>query len=68
MKQVVPLTGRNGTLDPPSLGSSFRVCGGSVSTMAPAGILIGRFLGEKFGRVAEAIGGFGLIVIGLKSS
>jgi putative Mn2+ efflux pump MntP len=36
--------------------------------MATAGILISRFLGEKFGRVAEAIGGFGLIVIGLKSS
>ena len=32
--------------------------------MATSGILIGRFLGEKFGRIAEAIGGFGLIVIG----
>jgi putative Mn2+ efflux pump MntP len=36
--------------------------------MATPGILISRFLGEKFGRVAKAIGGFGLIVIGLKSS
>jgi hypothetical protein len=36
--------------------------------MATAGILINGFLGEKFGGVAEAIGGFGLIVIGLKSS
>jgi manganese efflux pump family protein len=34
--------------------------------MATAGILIGRLLGEKFGRIAEAIGGVGLIVIGSK--
>jgi putative Mn2+ efflux pump MntP len=34
--------------------------------MATAGILIGRFIGEKFGRIAEAIGGLGLIVIGAK--
>jgi putative Mn2+ efflux pump MntP len=34
--------------------------------MATSGILIGRFIGEKFGRIAEAIGGFGLIVIGAK--
>jgi manganese efflux pump family protein len=32
--------------------------------MATSGILIGRFIGEKFGRIAEAIGGLGLIVIG----
>jgi putative Mn2+ efflux pump MntP len=36
--------------------------------MATAGILISRFLGEKFGCVAKAVGGFGLIEIGLKSS
>src|SRR4029077_7798434 len=34
--------------------------------MATAGILIGRLLGEKFGRIAEAIGGVGLIVLGSK--
>ncbi len=34
--------------------------------MATSGILIGRFIGEKFGRIAEAIGGLGLIVIGTK--
>jgi manganese efflux pump family protein len=34
--------------------------------IATTGILIGRFIGEKFGRVAEAIGGLGLIVIGAK--
>jgi putative Mn2+ efflux pump MntP len=34
--------------------------------MATAGILIGRFIGEKFGRIAEGIGGVGLTVIGAK--
>jgi putative Mn2+ efflux pump MntP len=34
--------------------------------MATVGILIGRFIGEKFGRIAEAIGGVGLIAIGAK--
>ena len=34
--------------------------------MATSGILIGRLIGEKFGRIAEAIGGLGLIVIGAK--
>ena len=34
--------------------------------MATAGILIGRFIGKRFGHVVEAIGGFGLIVIGAK--
>jgi putative Mn2+ efflux pump MntP len=34
--------------------------------MATLGILIGRFIGEKFGQIAEAIGGIGLIVIGAK--
>jgi manganese efflux pump family protein len=34
--------------------------------MATVGILIGRFIGEKFGRIAEAIGGIGLIAIGTK--
>ena len=34
--------------------------------MATVGILIGCLIGEKFGRIAEAIGGIGLIVIGTK--
>ena len=34
--------------------------------MATVGILMGRFIGEKFGRIAEAIGAVGLIVIGAK--
>ena len=34
--------------------------------MATLGILIGRFIGDKFGRIAEAVGGIGLIVIGAK--
>ena len=34
--------------------------------MATSGILISRFIGEKFGRIAEASGGLGLIVIGAK--
>jgi len=34
--------------------------------MATVGILIGRFIGEKFGRIAEAIGGIGLMAIGAK--
>jgi putative Mn2+ efflux pump MntP len=34
--------------------------------MATSGILVGRLIGEKFGRIAEAIGGLGLIVIGAK--
>jgi putative Mn2+ efflux pump MntP len=34
--------------------------------MATVGILIGRLIGEKLGRIAEAIGGIGLIVIGAK--
>jgi putative Mn2+ efflux pump MntP len=38
--------------------------GCATFSMATAGILIGRLIGAKFGRIAEAIGGFGLIVIG----
>ena len=34
--------------------------------MATIGIMIGRFIGEKFGRIAEALGGLGLILIGTK--
>jgi putative Mn2+ efflux pump MntP len=34
--------------------------------MTTVGILIGRLMGERFGRIAEAIGGIGLIVIGTK--
>jgi putative Mn2+ efflux pump MntP len=34
--------------------------------MATAGVLIGRLIGERFGRIAEVIGGIGLIVIGTK--
>jgi manganese efflux pump family protein len=38
--------------------------GCATFSMATAGILIGRLIGEKFGRITEAIGGFGLIMIG----
>ena len=34
--------------------------------MATVGILVGRLIGEKFGRATEAIGGIALIVIGAK--
>src|SRR5215831_15502055 len=34
--------------------------------MATVGIMIGRLIGETFGRIAEAIGGIGLIVIGAR--
>jgi len=34
--------------------------------MATIGILLGRVLGEKFGRIAETLGGVGLILIGTK--
>jgi putative Mn2+ efflux pump MntP len=34
--------------------------------MATVDILIGRLIGQRFGRIAEAIGGIGLIVIGAK--
>jgi putative Mn2+ efflux pump MntP len=40
--------------------------GGATFLMATVGIVIGRLIGEKFGRIAEAIGGIGLIVIGAK--
>ena len=40
--------------------------GCAIFLMATVGILIGRFIGEKFGRIAEAIGGIGLIAIGTK--
>src|SRR5262249_17539864 len=34
--------------------------------MATIGVMVGRIIGEKFGRIAEAIGGVGLILIGTK--
>jgi len=34
--------------------------------MTTVGILLGRFIGERFGRVAETLGGVGLILIGTK--
>jgi putative Mn2+ efflux pump MntP len=34
--------------------------------MTTIGILLGRILGEKFGRIAETLGGAGLILIGTK--
>jgi manganese efflux pump family protein len=34
--------------------------------MATIGILLGRVLGERFGRIAETLGGIGLILIGTK--
>lgn len=40
--------------------------GAATFTMVTIGVLFGRYLGEKFGRYAEAAGGVILIVIGLK--
>ena len=40
--------------------------GAATFTMVTIGVLTGRYLGEKFGRVAEAAGGLVLIVIGVK--
>lgn len=34
--------------------------------MATVGILIGRMIGEKFGRIAEVMSGIGLITMGAK--
>lgn len=34
--------------------------------MATIGIMVGRIIGGKFGRIAEALGGLGLILIGTK--
>lgn len=40
--------------------------GAATFTMVTIGVLFGRYLGEKFGRYAEAAGGVILIAIGLK--
>ena len=40
--------------------------GFATFAMATLGILLGRALGERFGRIAETLGGAGLIVIGVK--
>ena len=40
--------------------------GAATFTMVTIGVMTGRYLGEKFGRIAEAAGGMILIVIGLK--
>jgi len=40
--------------------------GAATFTMVTIGIMTGRYLGEKFGRYAEAAGGVVLIVIGIK--
>jgi putative Mn2+ efflux pump MntP len=40
--------------------------GAATFTMVTIGVLFGRYLGEKFGRYAEASGGVILIAIGLK--
>jgi putative Mn2+ efflux pump MntP len=34
--------------------------------MATTGMLIGRYLGVRMGRVAEGLGGLGLILLGAK--
>jgi manganese efflux pump family protein len=34
--------------------------------MSTIGIMVGRLIGERFGRIAEVLGGLGLIVIGAK--
>jgi putative Mn2+ efflux pump MntP len=40
--------------------------GAATFTMVTIGVMTGRYLGEKFGRIAEAAGGLVLIVIGVK--
>jgi putative Mn2+ efflux pump MntP len=40
--------------------------GAATFTMVTIGVMTGRFLGEKFGRYAEAAGGLVLIAIGIK--
>jgi manganese efflux pump family protein len=40
--------------------------GVATLAMTTVGILLGRVLGERFGRIAEALGGVGLILIGTK--
>jgi manganese efflux pump family protein len=40
--------------------------GAATFTMTTLGILLGRVLGERFGRIAEILGGAGLIAIGAK--
>jgi putative Mn2+ efflux pump MntP len=40
--------------------------GAATFTMVTIGVMMGRYLGEKFGRMAEAAGGVILIAIGLK--
>lgn len=39
--------------------------GAATSVMATAGLLLGRWLGGRFGRVAEGLGGLGLVPPGL---
>jgi manganese efflux pump family protein len=40
--------------------------GSSTFVMTTIGIIIGRVIGEKLGRIAEALGGIGLILIGTR--
>jgi putative Mn2+ efflux pump MntP len=40
--------------------------GAATFTMVTIGVMTGRYLGEKFGRIAEAAGGLVLIAIGVK--
>jgi manganese efflux pump family protein len=40
--------------------------GGTTFALATLGIMIGRLIGAKFGRIAEAVGGLVLISIGIK--
>lgn len=39
--------------------------GAATFAMASAGLLLGRWLGGRFGRVAEGLGGLGLMLLGL---
>jgi putative Mn2+ efflux pump MntP len=48
------------------IGVTAIAIGCATFLMATAGLLIGRFIGEKFGRIAAVIGGIGLIAIGTK--
>jgi putative Mn2+ efflux pump MntP len=52
-------------LDANILATAFAI-GLATFAMTSVGILLGRVIGEKFGRVAETLGGMGLILIGTK--
>ncbi|HEX2760188.1 MAG TPA: manganese efflux pump MntP family protein [Rhizomicrobium sp.] len=74
---VLALTALGTSIDALAVGVSLALIGANIIvnalaigaatfTMVTIGVLFGRYLGEKFGRYAEAAGGVILIVIGLK--